>query len=203
MTANLFQAEPDANLLPCDGEVFYHGPVLPPEEADGFFDSLFRGTPWKSDEVMMFGRRIVTARQTAWYGDPDCGYTYSGVMRHPLAWTSVLRELKDSVERLSGASFNSCLLNLYHHGGEGMSWHSDDEKDLVRDAAIASLSLGAERIFRLKHKRLPHSVSVTLEHGSLLVMKGATQTHWLHSVPKTTKVTAPRINLTFRAVDPR
>ena len=109
--------------------------------------------------------------------------------------------LKATVEAIAGASFNSCLINLYHHGEEGMSWHSDDEPSLVRGATIASVSLGAERKFAFKHKREPGlTASIVLEHGSLLLMKGATQEHWLHALPKTKRVSAPRINLTFRSM---
>jgi alkylated DNA repair dioxygenase AlkB len=117
-----------------------------------------------------------------------------------LAWTKELLELKKITEDITGTTFNSCLLNLYHTGEEGMAWHSDDEKSLGKDSAIASLSFGAERKFLLKHKQTKQSISILLESGSLLVMKGATQTNWLHSLPKTTKVTKPRVNLTFRTM---
>ena len=197
---DLFGHDPAHNLLAQDGQVFYHGPVLSVREADRFRDALLTGVPWKNDEAVIFGRHLVTARKIAWYGDAGYSYTYSGTTKHALAWNAELLELKELVERLSGTRFNSCLLNLYHHGGEGMSWHSDDESSLGRDSTIASLSLGAERVFRLKHKRLPLTAAVTLEHGSLLLMRGTTQTHWLHCVPKTKKITTPRINLTFRTM---
>jgi len=191
------------NLLSCDGETFYHGAVLPPCEADRYLDLLLQTIAWRQDEIVLFGKRIVTARKVAWYGDLGCDYTYSGTTKAALPWTPGLLELKTLVEERSGAAFNSCLINLYHHGGEGMAWHSDDEPEIVRESAIASLSLGAKRRFRFKHKKLPgETVAVELEHGSLLVMAGATQTHWLHCLPKTTRVDAPRVNLTFRLIQP-
>ncbi|MFN0077857.1 MAG: alpha-ketoglutarate-dependent dioxygenase AlkB family protein [Prosthecobacter sp.] len=197
---NLFAADPTLNLLPCDGVVNYHGPVLGQNEAQRYFEALLHEVPWQNDEAIIFGKRIVTARKVAWYGDTDYAYTYSGTTKHALVWHAELRELKALVERISGATFNSCLLNLYHDGNEGMAWHSDDEKALGRNTTIASVSFGAERKFCFKHKREAHAVSVMLEHGSLLVMQGTTQTHWLHSLPKAKKITTPRINLTFRTM---
>jgi alkylated DNA repair dioxygenase AlkB len=200
---DLFAADPTANLLPCDGTVRYLGRVMSGEEADHFFQTLRDTIPWKSDEVVIFGKRMMTARQVAWYGDRAFSYTYSRTTKQALPWTPELRKLKQLVEAKCGATFNSCLLNLYHHGGEGMAWHSDDEKELVENAAIASVSLGAERKFCFKHKRAQETVSLTLEHGSLLLMEGTTQTHWLHRLPPMKKVTAPRINLTFRSMKPQ
>jgi len=197
---NLFAPDPTANLLPCDGTVNYHGPVLTPADTRRFYETLLHDIPWKHDEAVIFGKRIVTARKVAWYGDSNFSYTYSGTTKQALLWTAELAALKALVEKLAGTAFNSCLLNLYHDGNEGMAWHSDDERSLGRNSMIASVSLGAEREFRLKHKRLDEKVSVTLESGSLLVMKDATQTHWLHSIPKTKKITTPRINLTFRTM---
>ncbi len=194
----LFAREADGELLPRDGTAIYHGAVMEAAVADRYFTALHAGIPWRRDELTMFGKRIVTAREVAWFGDADFSYSYSGTTKRALPWTPELAELKALVERASGESYNSCLLNLYHHGGEGMSWHSDDEKSLARHAPIASLSLGAERIFKLRHKLAKDTVSILLEHGSLLVMKGATQSHWAHSIPKCAKITAPRINLTFR-----
>lgn len=196
----LFAPDPGVNLLPVDGVVNYYGPILDRLEMARFYEILFRQIPWKNDEAVIFGKRIITARKVAWYGDSDFSYTYSGTTKQALVWTPALAELKGRIQGLTGTVFNSCLLNLYHHGDEGMSWHSDDEKSLVTNSSIASLSLGAEREFRFKHKRLDQKISVLLENGSLLVMKGSTQTHWLHSIPKSKKVTTPRINLTFRSM---
>jgi len=200
--SELFGPNPTVNLLPRDGIVNYYGPILSGKDADRSFAALLADVPWKSDEVVIFGKRLETARQVAWFGDSTYGYTYSGTTRHALPWNAELRALKQLIEQTSGATYNSCLLNLYHDGNEGMSWHSDDEKELARDAAIASLSLGAARKFSFKHKRTAETTSVTLEHGALLVMRGTSQAHWLHSLPKSKKITAPRINLTFRTIHP-
>jgi alkylated DNA repair dioxygenase AlkB len=197
---NLFSHDPSANLLPADGIVNYYGPVLSPEAAWHYHDTLLNGIPWKHDETIIFGKHIITARKVAWYGDREYAYTYSGTTKQALPWTKELRELKALVEKHSRDTYNSCLLNLYHTGDESMGWHSDDEKMIGKDTAIASLSLGAERKFAFKHKRSGETVSVLLHHGSLLVMKGTCQTHWLHRLPPTKKVTTPRINLTFRTI---
>ena len=197
---NLFAADPTLNLLPCDGTVNYHGPVLNHDEAERTYAALLNNVPWQNDEAVIFGKHIITARKVAWYGDSAYAYTYSGTTKLALTWNAELRELKAMMERITGERFNSCLLNLYHDGNEGMAWHSDDEAALGRNTTIASLSLGAERRFSFKHKREPHAASVLLEHGSLLVMRGTTQTHWLHSLPKSKKITTPRINLTFRTI---
>ena len=197
---DLFGNDPTANLLPRDGTVNYFGPFLTPAETRRYYDTLLREIPWKNDEAVIFGKHIVTARKVAWYGDSNFSYTYSGTTKQALAWTPELAALKSMVETLTGTVFNSCLLNLYHNGDEGMAWHSDDEKSLGKDSTIASVSLGAEREFRLRHKRTEDKISVLLETGSLLVMKDATQTHWLHSIPKSKKITTPRINLTFRTM---
>ncbi len=196
----LFGYDPAVNLLPCDGTVNYHGPVLDPGGAQRYYEALMRHVPWKNDEVTVFGRHHITARKVAWYGDPGLAYTYSGTTRQPLPWSDALLELKTLAEYRAAARFNSCLLNLYHHGGEGMGWHSDNEKSIVPHSPIASLSFGAEREFRFKHKHLPATAKVLLENGSLLVMKDITQTHWLHSIPKSKKILTPRINLTFRCM---
>jgi alkylated DNA repair dioxygenase AlkB len=196
----LFGNDATANLLPCDGTVNYFGPVLTLADTRKFYETLLREIPWKNDEAVIFGKRIVTARKVAWYGDSNFSYTYSGTTKRALVWTEELAALKSMVEERSAARFNSCLLNLYHDGNEGMAWHSDDEKSLGRNSTIASVSLGAEREFRFKHKRREEKVSVLLESGSLLVMKGTTQTHWLHSIPKSKKIKSPRINLTFRTM---
>jgi alkylated DNA repair dioxygenase AlkB len=163
-------------------------------------DTLLRTIDWRNDEAMIFGRHLITKRKVAWYGDVDFQYEYSGVVKRALPWTEELVELKHLAEQITHETYNSCLLNLYHTGTEGMAWHSDDEKDLKRNGAIASLTFGAERKFAFKHKRTKETRALTLEHGSLLVMKGTTQTHWLHRLPPTQKVNRPRINLTFRTI---
>jgi alkylated DNA repair dioxygenase AlkB len=188
------------NLLPFDGIVNYYGRVMGPASADNYRDVLLDTIQWKNDEAIIFGRHIITKRKVAWYGDEGYSYTYSNTTKQALTWTKELLELKQLVENLTGEKFNSCLLNLYHDGNEGMAWHSDDEKSLGKNTSIASLSFGAERKFALKHRVSKHPVSLMLEHGSLLVMKGATQSNWLHSLPKSTRITTPRVNLTFRTM---
>lgn len=186
------------NLLPYDGEVEYYGLVFNQTSAKEHYHHLLQQIEWRQDEVIMFGKRIITKRKVAWYGDQAFSYTYSNVTRTALPWTEHLLILKEKVEEISKEQYNSCLLNLYHSGDEGMAWHSDDEKELVPSAAIASLSFGATRKFLFKHKKTKFKVDTFLEPGSLLIMKGATQTNWLHQLPKTKKVNTPRINLTFR-----
>jgi alkylated DNA repair dioxygenase AlkB len=197
---SLFEEDRASNLLPKDGMVNYYGKVLASKEADHYFNSLMQNILWENDEVIIFGKHIITKRKVAWYGDSDCSYTYSNTTKQALAWTKELSYLKQIVEELAETKFNSCLLNLYHNGNEGMGWHSDDEKSLGKNNTIASLSFGAERNFSFKHKHSKQIVSLVLEHGSLLIMKDATQTNWLHSLPKSKSVTQPRINLTFRTI---
>jgi alkylated DNA repair dioxygenase AlkB len=193
-------ADKQLNLLPEGGTVNYFGRIMTQEEADFYLQALLSGVEWKNDEAVIFGRHILTKRKVAWYGDRQFSYTYSNITKQALAWTNELLELKRIVEKLSGETYNSCLLNLYHNGAEGMAYHSDGEKDLKRNGAIASLSFGAERKFSFKHKITKKTVSVILEHGSLLVMKGETQSNWLHRLPPTKLVHKPRVNLTFRTI---
>lgn len=197
---DLFSTELDEphNLLPFDGVVQYHGVVLPWDQANDYLERLLQSIDWKHDEAIIYGKHIVTARKIAWYADKPFAYTYSKTTKTAQPWTPELVELKALVEQHTGERFNACLLNLYHTGSEGMSWHSDAETQLKRNGAIASLSLGAERKFAFKHKNSKQSTSLVLQHGSLLVMKGTTQTHWLHRLPPTTTVHTPRVNLTFR-----
>ncbi len=198
----LFDIEADSkqNHLPYDGTVNYYGKVVSSQQADHYFDMLLRSIEWENDQAVIFGRQIITKRKVAWYGDRGYEYTYSNVNKYALAWTDELIELKALVEQLSGETFNSCLLNLYHTGEEGMAWHSDGEIDLKKNGAIASLSFGAERKFAFKHKQTKEKVELYLEHGSLLVMKDTTQSYWLHRLPPTKKVSTARINLTFRTI---
>ncbi len=195
---DLFGNQSGENLLPRDGAAYYFGTIFDAGSEAGYFASLMDEVPWESDEVMMFGKRIVTSRKVAWFGDEAFPYKYSGTEKVALAWSAVLLDLKKQVEEASGERFNSCLLNLYHDGSEGMGWHSDDESSIVRDSAIASLSFGVERKFTFKHRETKETLSLMLERGSLLVMKGETQRFWVHALPKTKKVDTARINLTFR-----
>jgi len=193
-------AGPDTNLLPFDGEVYYQGLVIPQASADLYYNKLLEDIAWQHDEAYIFGKHFITPRKVAWYGDAAYAYTYSNATKTALPWTPELLELKALAGRLTGTEYNSCLLNLYHNGSEGMAWHSDDERALGPDTTIASISLGAERNFLFKHKQTGQRIAVLLEHGSLLVMAGATQSHWLHRLPPTKKIKGPRVNLTFRTI---
>lgn len=186
------------NLLPYDGCVEYFGIILDSNVHNQFFQKLKESLPWKQDEVFIYGKKILTKRKIAWFSDNHKPYGYSNTEKYPIPWTQEMKELKEIVSRYSKISFNSCLANYYHSGEESMSWHSDDESSLVKEGVIASLSLGAERRFDFKHKKTGIKISVNLEPGSLLLMSGEIQTHWLHALPKTKRVKDPRINLTFR-----
>jgi alkylated DNA repair dioxygenase AlkB len=188
------------NLLYRDGIVNYYGKIMTSLEANRYFELLSNNILWENDKAIIFGKSIVTKRKVAWYGDTEYLYTYSNSTKQALSWTKELLGLKQMIENVSGSNYNSCLLNLYHNGNEGIAWHSDDEESLGKNNNIASLSLGAERKFLFKHKLTKQTVSILLEHGSLLVMKGSTQTNWLHSLPKSKKISQPRINLTFRSI---
>ncbi|WP_459209499.1 alpha-ketoglutarate-dependent dioxygenase AlkB family protein [Aquimarina rhabdastrellae] len=197
---DLFNTDIPRNLLHQDGIVQYYGPIVSKQQADSYLHHLLNTIEWKNDEAIVFGKRIITKRKVAWYGSKPFSYTYSNVTKHALPWTPTLLELKTLIEEKTGETFNSCLLNLYHNGSEGMAWHSDAEKDLKKDGTIASLSFGAVRKFSFKHKQSKATVSTILDHGSLLIMAGTTQTHWLHRLPPTKKVLTPRVNLTFRTI---
>ena len=189
------------NLLPQDGIVNYYKNILTSQEANNYFDCLLNTIEWKNDQAFIYGKLIITKRKVAWYGDTDFEYSYSKTTKRALPWTPELVELKKMIEDKTGEKFNSCLLNLYHNGDEGMAWHSDAEKELKKNGAIGSLSLGAERKFTFKHKETKETISLILENGSLLVMKGTTQSSWLHRLPPTKLISTPRINLTFRSID--
>jgi len=189
------------NWLPQDGTVHYYGKIFALEQANLYLEKLLKEIAWKNDEAIIFGKKIITKRMVAWYGDMPFQYTYSKVTKQALPWTKALKQLKHIAESETGESYNSCLLNLYNDGSEGMAWHSDGEKDLKKNGAIASMSFGAERKFAFKHKETKEVVSLHLEHGSLLVMKDLTQSYWLHRLPPTTKTSKPRVNLTFRTIE--
>ena len=188
------------NLLPKDGKVYYYGMVVGKAEAERYLNYLLSEIAWRNDEAVIFGKHITTKRKVAWYGEKPFEYTYSNTTKRALPFTKELLELKAIAEQETGETYNSCLLNLYHDGSEGMAWHSDGETDLKKHGAIASMSFGAVRKFAFKHKSTKEKVDVILDNGSLLVMKGTTQDHWLHRLPPTKKVMTPRVNLTFRSI---
>lgn len=188
------------NVLAADGEAWYYGPCLDAAQADDCFQRLMQGIDWQHDEVIIHGKTIHARRMISWHADAAYSYGYSNTRRTARPWTPDLLALKDWVEQRSGETYNACLLNLYQEGGVGLAWHSDAERELKPQGAIASVSLGAERRFLFRHKQSRVTREVLLHHGSLLVMKGTTQQHWLHSLPPMAKVTRPRINLTFRTI---
>jgi len=198
---DLFNSNPISNILPNDGEVNYFGKILDDKKTQYYFEQLLKNIQWDNDQAIIFGKLILTKRKVAWYGDKPFDYTYSKTTKSALPWTKELLELKGIIEKKTGEVFNTCLLNLYHNGEEGMSWHCDNEKDLKQNSAIGSLSFGADRKFCFKHKVTKQTISIMLEKGSLLVMKGTTQINWLHCLPPTKKVQIPRINLTFRTIE--
>lgn len=185
-----------------DGDIRLVSHFLPKSRADAYFEKLVDAVGWEQHEIRIGGKTLASPRLSAWYGDPGAHYSYSGLSLEPRPWSPVMRELKTQVERESGRRFNSVLLNLYRDGGDSMGWHSDDEPELGERPVIASVSLGATRRFRLRHKKRPdlEPVVVGLEHGSLLIMKGETQRCWKHQLPKSRRVSEPRLNLTFRSV---
>ncbi|MBT3546622.1 MAG: alpha-ketoglutarate-dependent dioxygenase AlkB [Flavobacterium sp.] len=197
---DLFNHNSHLNILPSDGEVLYLGKVFNRKEVAQYYQTLLEKIPWKNDEAIIFGKHYITKRKVAWFGDKTYSYKYSGVTKQAHIWTPELLQLKQKVEEHSATTYNSCLLNLYHDGGEGMGWHSDAEKTLLDNGTIASVTLGAERKFSFKHKESKQRIDVLLENGSLLLMKGTTQKNWLHRLPPTKKVFSPRINLTFRTI---
>jgi len=199
VTMDLFSdLSTDENLLPYDGEVVYHGILLDPKESEHFFNMLMQKIDWYNDKSIIYGKEITTKRKVAWYGSKDFSYTYSGFTRIAAPWIEELLVLKQLIELYTNSRYNSCLLNLYHNGDEGMNWHNDGEKDLIENGSIACLSLGAQRRLDFKHKHSAEKKSFDLPNGSLIEMKGITQKHWLHRIAPTKKVTQPRISLTFR-----
>lgn len=196
----LFKSDSRINLLPYDGEVYYYGHILTAVQAQYYFEQLMTTIQWRNDEAKIFGKHFITKRKVAWYGDHGFDYTYSNTTRSALTWTPELLDLRTMVQEKTNTMFNSCLLNLYHNGDEGMAWHSDDEKALGKNSAIASLSFGAERRFLFRHRKTKETIEMTLVPGSLLIMQGTTQSHWLHSLPKSKKVKTERINLTYRTM---
>jgi alkylated DNA repair dioxygenase AlkB len=182
-----------------DGAGLYLPQAFGPAEADRLFATLLNEIAWQAEEIVIFGQRHPVPRLVAWHGDPGARYRYSGVMHEPLPWIPALQEIRSRVENLAACRFNSVLLNRYRHGRDSMGWHADDEPELGTNPVIASVSLGATRRFRMRHRRhRGQTLSIDLEHGSLLVLRDSTQHHWLHAVPKTSREVGERINLTFR-----
>jgi alkylated DNA repair dioxygenase AlkB len=189
------------NILPKDGECHYYPEFLSKEEADRYLEAFLKYSDWTQDEINFKGKVQLIPRLQAWYGDPEKTFTYSGITLKPEPWTPELLELNEKLKQKLGIEFSSVLVNLYRDGNDSVSWHCDDSPELGKNPIIASISLGAERLFKLKHlteKNLKKNVK--LEHGSLFVMSEETQHKWQHAVPKEPDVKLPRINLTFRII---
>ena len=198
---DLFAPAPTDNLLPYDGKVNDLGVVV--ENGHTLYERLLNELPWQADIVTLFGQTHVTTRQIVWMGDTDADYQYSGHVRQTVPWSGIVFHVKQYVEQALAkigviAHFNTCLLNYYPTGSDGMGYHADDEKELGAQPIIASLSLGATRKFVFKHKKTQDKVELYLESGQLVVMHGDTQTFWKHTITKTKKVSEGRISLTFR-----
>ncbi len=196
-SANRFSMTP-VSLI--DGDARFIADFLTRPQSDAYFAELLDLVDWRQHIIRIRGREVASPRLSAWYGDPDAHYSYSGLSLEPRPWLPVILELKTRVEAVCNAPFNSVLLNLYRDGADSMGWHSDDEPELGERPVIASLSLGATRRFRLRHRRRKElePVAIDLENGSLLIMEGDTQRFWKHQVPKSKRVAEPRVNLTFR-----
>lgn len=188
------------NLLPKDGTVHYYGKIFTVEQSEIYYVKLLNEIKWQHDVVKIFGKEITTKRKVAFLGDEGISYKYSGKTKIAEKWLKFILEIKSTVEQISGEKFNACLLNYYHNGTEAMSWHSDNEKEILKHSAIASVSFGAERKFGFKHNFSKEEISLMLENGSLLIMKDETQIYWKHKLYTNVKITEPRINLTFRTI---
>ena len=198
---DLFAPAPTDNLLPYDGKVNDLGVII--DDATALYHTLLNELPWQSDIVTLFGKTHITTRKIVWMGDKNANYQYSGHVRQTVPWSDVAFHVKQKIEQALAevgvtANFNTCLLNYYPSGADGMGYHADDEKELGQQPVIASLSLGATRKFVFKHKKTQDKVELYLESGQLVVMHGDTQTFWKHTITKTKTVDAGRISLTFR-----
>ena len=191
--------------MPSTEQLQYHPLLFDPKEQSLLMNALQKEIPWKQEHIKLFGKTHPTPRLTAWHGDTHCVYKYSGVVNQPFPWTPSLLIIKTRIESLStGTTFNCVLLNFYRDGSDKMGWHSDDEKELGPNPSIASVSFGATRRFDFKHKTEAHNkFSIHLESGSLLLMQGDMQHHWLHQIPAQKRIQEPRINLTFRYIPPQ
>lgn len=185
-------------IIKHDGEAVYYPCVFDGVTSVQLLADLVQAIEWQHDQVIMFGKQITTKRKVAWYAGEGISYTYAGKRKDPLPWTPLLLSIKEKVEKQTKANYNACLLNLYHAGDEGMSWHRDNEKEIVPESSIASVSFGAARKFAFKHVSDEKKIEVMLESGSILDMRGPIQQHWCHALPPSKKVKDLRVNLTFR-----
>ena len=200
----LFPKTGQAFDLP-DAKVEYFPGAFKEGDATRLFDALIGKVEWVQNKIRFYGKENPVPRLEAWYGDAGKSYSYSGIRMDPNPWIDELLEIKKAIEPIAGTRFNSVLINYYRDGRDRVAWHSDDEKELGQNPVIGSVSLGAERRFKLRHKNYRkngHQAEIMLVHGSLLVMKGPTQHFWKHEVPRTVRSVGKRINLTFRVIDP-
>ncbi|NJB70628.1 alkylated DNA repair dioxygenase AlkB [Saonia flava] len=195
----LFEEKININLP--DSDIIYFPSFLTTKKATHYLHKLKDSIPWQQDSISVYGKTYPQPRLTALFGNNEKTYSYSNIVMRPHKFKGELLEIKQSVEDITETIFTTCLLNLYRNGKDSNGWHSDDEKELGYNPIIASVSLGQERHFHLRHKTNPLlKYKMVLEHGSLLLMRGATQHHWLHQIPKTAKQINERINLTFRVI---
>jgi len=187
-------------LLPRDGSALLVPGFLAPDDADDLLDRCGASIPWESTSLVMFGREVAEPRLSAWIADIGVVYGYSGRDRRVHPWSPDLDRVRRLCEARTGSSFNGVLANLYRDGRDHMGWHADDESCLGVDPVIASVSLGAERRFDLRHRQTGETVSCLLPHGSLLVMSGRSQIAWKHRLPRSARLDNARLNLTFRLI---
>lgn len=183
-----------------NGEFLFYPNFFSKKESDLFLQKLKNDIEWKQESMNMYGKQVNFPRLTAWYGDNDKPYSFSGITLTPKLWTKELYEIKEKIEPISKVNFNSVLLNRYRNGNDSISWHTDAEKELGTNPVIASVNFGAIRKFQLRHTKTKEKIDIQLTHGSLLVMQGELQHFWQHQVPKTKKNVTERINLTFRVI---
>lgn len=184
-----------------DAQLRYFKNFLSGAEADHYYETLLKTTPWQQDDVKVFGKVYAQPRLTSLHSNTLSSYTYSGLTLHPHPMTAELLELIRRMQTICDHEFNCVLLNLYRDGNDSNGWHADNEKELGKHPQIASVSFGAPRFFHFKHRKIKSErYKMELHHGSLLLMEGAMQEHWLHQIPKTKKLLEPRINLTFRKI---
>jgi alkylated DNA repair dioxygenase AlkB len=185
-----------------DGEVWFMPNFIPADKTKEYYKTILQTINWQQEQIKMYGKTYDVPRKTAWYGYEGLNYSYSGIKCNPDPWTKELLEIKKVIEHfVPNHYFNSVLLNQYRDGNDKVSWHADDEKGLGINPTIASVSLGATRRFDLKHKEDPaQKLQLELPSGSLVVMTGSLQHHWLHQIPVQKRVKEPRINLTFRMI---
>lgn len=185
-----------------DAELIYHPTFYNKSESDRIFKTLLETIQWKQDKIIMYGKELPLPRLSAWYGDNNKSYTYSGITLNPLTWTNELLQIKEKIEVVAKVNFSSVLLNRYRDGKDYVGWHTDAEKELGKNPVIGSVNFGATRKFQLRridnHKE---KFEIELKHGTFLAMRGTTQHFWQHQVPKTTTIIGERLNLTFRVIN--